>query len=87
MEHLHIDGVSVLLAQGLVLLGVEGLALKVQIAHLWETDIIVNVTKQYFFGVVPRDLNNNRFIQQEHGLLYSAVVILTAQTKQVSCQV
>lgn len=54
MEHLHVDGVSVLLAQWLVLLGVEGLALQVQITHLWEADTIVNLTKQFFLAQSKR---------------------------------
>lgn len=84
MEHLHIDGVSVLLAQGLVLLGVEGLALQVHMAHLWEKNRIVNFTNQPFFVTFPEILVITVLYIRN---MYSCVVILTAQTKQVSCQV
>lgn len=48
-QRLYVDGVGVLLTQGLVLLGVERLALQVDVAHLCETGDLVRVRPTVFY--------------------------------------
>lgn len=63
----HVDGVSVLLAQRLVFLGVERLTLQVHVADLHG--------------------DNGLSVSLPTGPEHTCRVVLTAQTKQVSCQV